>query len=156
MNLFLILKEWIPTKYKHRIKYVGCYKFFNSFVYKNLEIEDQNFDTYLYTMRHVYRDKFSSPKSNVKCFLYVKNIETIHNHMPLTCLERNGTQLCFGHEVPTNQSYLLHFKKEIDIPFNCTERDLRKCAVFDPIIWKYHKRLKKNMEISLSEIFPNN
>jgi hypothetical protein len=86
----------------------------------------------------------------------VKNIETIHNHTPLSCLERNGTQLCFGHEVPTNQSYLLHFKKEIDIPFNCTEKDLRKCTVFDSIMWKYHKSLKQNMQISLSKIFPNN
>jgi hypothetical protein len=122
-------------------------------MFGKLETDEKTIAPYLYTMRHVYRDKFTVAGSNIKCFHDLRNVEAVHNHFPLKCLGRDGYHNCPGHEINTHQSYLMHFRTERDYPENCDKEDKRECAVYDPVMWKYYKVLDRNMKYALKNIF---
>jgi hypothetical protein len=138
---------------KEKIETFGFYENRNAYVFGKLETDDKSIASYLYTMRHVYRENFKDYGVNVKCFVDLRNVEAVENHFPVKCLGRDGYHNCPGHDVNTNQSYLMHFRVEHDYPEDCDKEDKRECAVYDTVMWKYYKVLDKNMKYALKKIF---
>jgi hypothetical protein len=123
----------------------------NARTYVDLEVDDNSIESYLYTMRHIYRQEVK--KYAVKSFHVVRNVEFTFNHFPLKCLESKGELDCPYHYISPNQSYFMHYKQEHKIPENCNFEDKRSCAIKDTVMWKYYEELNQNMKIALKNIF---
>ena len=102
-------------------------------------------------MRHINRGPIKRRGYRIKCFHVVKNVLTVHNHYPLLCIRDNQKYgKCHGHTISINESYIMHYKKEIQFPQNCEQKDLTNCTIYDPIMWKYKQKLDRNMEYTMS------
>ncbi len=130
---------------------MDTYTFLGGRVYNGIEDGSDRFEPHLYTMRHTYRQELK--KTAYKCFYKTRNIYTANNHMPWKCLKPKGITRCVNHFVDPKMGYFLHFKKDILWPENCKSKDKRKCAVYDPILWKYSQNLNRNMKITFRNIF---
>ncbi|XP_054165998.1 uncharacterized protein LOC128963508 [Oppia nitens] len=128
----------------------ASYLFTQTRFYNQLISNQYTTNDIMYTMRHLYRANFtmSAPKS----FQLTKNAKVVWNHTPLQCIINKDYKDCPIHFVDKQFGYLLHYRPGIHKPTNCTDTDLRKCAIYDPLITKYNDILNKNMRKSLTAI----
>lgn len=139
---------------KSEVDRLSSYVFAQSRFYTDLETREYDENGLLYTMRHMHRANFTgkAPKS----LHYTKNIKVIWNHAAVKCINHySDTEKCKLHWVDTSIGYLLHFRRGVNTPDNCTANQPKECAIYDPVLLKYRNRLEVSVKSSLGAIFHN-
>ncbi len=130
---------------------IGSYRNSYAIVYVDLEVDDDSIESYLFTMRHIYRKKFM--RFGEKSFHATRNVEFSCHHVPLKCLQYERENDCPFHYISKNQSYVMHYNRNGFVSNKCSFHDKRRCAIKDTIMWKYYEELNHNMKIALKNIF---
>ncbi len=106
--------------------------------------------SYFHMMRHLRRSAtFSKPGFYSKCFHTVGDVLTLHNHLPLSCLNDR----CKYRNVNQTVGQLQHYRKDCvkELKKVCNEK-YRNESVFDKTIWKYRDQVMERTNMVLKQL----
>uniref|UniRef100_T1IJ87 Glycosyltransferase family 92 protein n=1 Tax=Strigamia maritima TaxID=126957 RepID=T1IJ87_STRMM len=77
---------------------------------------EKDIPIYMHMMQHIWRAKnHTKPGSYVKSFYSTKSVLTLHNHMPVSCLDyQNGNRPCKANQINVDIAQLQHYRKDCD------------------------------------------
>uniref|UniRef100_T1IJ88 Glycosyltransferase family 92 protein n=1 Tax=Strigamia maritima TaxID=126957 RepID=T1IJ88_STRMM len=113
---------------------------------------DKDIPTYLHMMQHTWRARnHTQPNYYVKSFFSTKSVLTLHNHMPISCLDyENGNRPCKPNQINKTIAQLQHYRKDCDrqIPSTC-EKLYHKYLVSDDNLKRYLEPVVSRTNITL-------
>lgn len=125
---------------------VRCVYFFDSLG------EENSIPQHLHMMRHVYRSSnFTPPGFALKSFFATSYAEAVSNHFALRAVHSN-VRLLSGLSV--QEARLHHYRKECPPKMeNECDENFMKFWQRDTLIWKYKKKLEKNVNQTMNELY---
>ncbi|KAJ8882398.1 hypothetical protein PR048_014206 [Dryococelus australis] len=108
----------------------------NAYFFDELEEDGDELPRGLHMLRHVRRSWRISPRGYfVKCFHDVKQVLTLHNHYPLSCLGRR----CSLHNMAHGEALLHHYRADCQNGVRCN--DYLNHTLRDTSLWSHKDRL---------------
>ena len=103
---------------------------------------------HFHILQRTYRAaNFTKPGYNVKAFHDTDLVLTLHNNLPLTCVET-----CSPFAISTRDARLQHYKENCDEEIEDSCDELKKNLVFDDTVLRFKKDLISGSELTLSKL----
>jgi hypothetical protein len=104
---------------------------------------------FMHMLQHVERTyNFTKPRQYVKCFHNPERVLAVHNHFPLSCLEKT----CTSYSVPTTLAQLQHYRADCVKQLKKSCNSLKNHTVTDTTIWKFKNELIDRVTRSLTDL----
>lgn len=97
---------------------------------------------FMHMLQHVNRTIiYAQPLYYTKCFHDTKQVLTLHNHFPITCV---GSGRCYCPEIPLIKAHLQHYRTECVAELKAKCHYYKSQVVRDDNIWRFKKPLIDN------------